>query len=71
VCKARYCSFVSEKLEYFEKLQFQNTKFHENPCSFPRFVACGKTDRLPERAQLVVAIFRLVSAPKITFALQL
>ena len=44
--KYRYSSHILMKLEFFRQIfeKYSNIKFHENPYSGSRVVACGRTD---------------------------
>jgi hypothetical protein len=48
--------------EIFEK--FSNIKFHENPSSGSRGVACGQMDRQTDMMLLIAACCHFVNAPE-------
>jgi len=50
-------------LDRFSK-NTRNIKFHENPSSGSRVVACGRTDRQTDMTKLIVAYRNFANAPK-------
>jgi hypothetical protein len=62
--KYRYCCQILMKLEFSRQILeiYSNIKFHENPSSGSRVVACGQTDM----TKLIVAFRNFANAPQNT-----